>query len=715
MATFNLNKFIKEAMGAQWGVYRTDKSRGRGGDYLWWSLQEIDNGSRSWKKWLSICPTLETAYLQAKSFYIKKKRDFTYRYTSNPKEVDKYFKVYLGYNPSYGAYMCSIGPYVGEKPVDAKNRFSYFTQRFQNVDEKSLQESFQKYCAGSLEPFKDVLSMDDLSMDIAMGSDIDDKSGNVKWEHVTLPSLTSPEAREVFSHGPIQGQESKIYLNNSGKAKVINSAIQKYNMGDRVNMAINFVSGAKGVSEEQIRSILNNPSPENPKNETDILNDVIIQLQSFFPFSLREQAQAGGWSDILEQTVNNVAEKLRMTSEQVWEMINRANTSSSAIRESNALLNKITKELNKAKKQMIKSNTPKARDDEATIQEKERKLAIANSIVWLPTLQEMAHASSGQQIPLVLQIRTSQKSMLKIKLELLEAIISNGTQNLQAIADQMTNKREKQSTVAQGKVWTTEDVQSWIDYFNQERQVPDGHGGFITKTYEDLKNETLQIMSDTSSKDEDADIEETAEVSDSDSEDPSGTSNSSDPNQQNVVLHGSFDSFDQACKMANLYFVDMEHSGIDTKTRALRDANLYQSPPAIFARDSDVENVNSEDLTRARQSTSEEAKAKHYMSHYPGANRTKLISKNKWEEIAGPKSTKKDKNNIPSPNVQEPVVTTEPSETKENDDHIVPSTMLSLSKNIVNNLIKISSSLKNEGKIKEANEINKIINKYNRT
>jgi hypothetical protein len=109
--------------------------------YFWFNLQDILNGnSEEWKRLESLNPSLKRFIYQAQSRYDHFSKIFQDRYNVSNEMVKKMYKMYVSYHPAYGAYMLGVGPYVGEKDADDRNKFGYFTMRFASTESESLMD-----------------------------------------------------------------------------------------------------------------------------------------------------------------------------------------------------------------------------------------------------------------------------------------------------------------------------------------------------------------------------------------------------------------------------------------------------------------------------------------------------------------------------------------------------------------------------------------------
>ena len=699
MMTFNLKKFVIEAAGTQWGIHRTDPTR-NGGEYYWWLLDDVIAGqNRSWNQWVNTNPSLRNVASECNAFQIRMLRRLERRYNLPAAQVKQFFKVYIGYNPSFGAYMCSIGPYIGDKPADEHNRFSFFTKRYQRADQNTVEASFAKYVDEKLSMFKDVVTPADFQMNLAVADTVDPETGNKTFRYTNVPDMTGQSAQMLMHNAPLQGQLTEYGLNSRGKAKIMRASIQKFGLQEQFNNAVAMVAREENKTPEQIQQDIDTGAMSTARGygraantEITIADRVGEKMECFFPYIIRSQAEQGGWQDVLDRAIGMVAERSHLTPEQVWSALSTRMTRNQAgqmtIAETVAnrqketlrlqLTQQVTKSVNEIKKNMLRDAKIKPRsDDEATQQQKAHMQEIADRISFLPSLQELGMKGSGQQIPLALDQKTIQKSMLKLKKEILEKFVASSPDdttplNVHDIAVSMSASRAGKKTRSLGHEWTDDDIQYWVDQINEERQeVPEGQP---PKTYAQILDETNR------------------EIGEMD-----------DP-----VYGGSFKDFDTTCRMASLYFAESTYEQIDPVTRAVKKISVRHAP-AIFSRDPEEPNYSSADLTALRQGQDTGGSTQGTGGAAAEEVDLGVVRQTPQPQEAVPQET------TPSVPPSTPEATETQPEVEEELDPAVappPRPIRKIFKNTLQTLIKMSSELKQQGKYTASEEINKIVRKY---
>ena len=226
---FNLFKHClqKEAMG-----YSHLKSRD---PYEWWDYEElVGGGDERWNAWLrsdrSLSDVLRDANQFRQKIFLNIRR--TYPGVTDPSSV---FKTYIGYHPSYGAYMCSIGPYFslggghGQTHVvsEAIDKFGYFIIRKRKSSQEEIMDSVRKNIENYMSTYGVDIEPSDMQLIIkAPGGSYDPSKKRQKKqirEVVTNLDPNSQEAQDFFERAPIAGEGSQFGLNTRGLEKVIRS------------------------------------------------------------------------------------------------------------------------------------------------------------------------------------------------------------------------------------------------------------------------------------------------------------------------------------------------------------------------------------------------------------------------------------------------------------------------------------------------------------
>lgn len=166
---FNLAEHkLVEAM-AKWQVYRAQ--------YIWWDYEELEQYKdvdpsqiedpevakriRRWQKISNQDPSVQNVFADAQDFRGKDKEDNPAKkypvgiynklrrlYGMSDEEIEQVAKTYIGYDPHYGGFICSVGPYAPKESFDAlaknqtpKHNFSFYTLPITRTDMDSVVNS----------------------------------------------------------------------------------------------------------------------------------------------------------------------------------------------------------------------------------------------------------------------------------------------------------------------------------------------------------------------------------------------------------------------------------------------------------------------------------------------------------------------------------------------------------------------------------------------
>ena len=156
MRMFNLSSHnIKEAMGEVWQQSREN--------YVWWDYNDIMNGDETWSEWVGRERSLSDVLREASHFRSRKNYEIAYRFGLRVQEVSKLFKTFIGYHPMHGAYICSVGPYLG-LIGEAQNKFGFFIKRLRTASQDEVMDSVRKNIENYMDAFGVDLDPSDLQL-----------------------------------------------------------------------------------------------------------------------------------------------------------------------------------------------------------------------------------------------------------------------------------------------------------------------------------------------------------------------------------------------------------------------------------------------------------------------------------------------------------------------------------------------------------------------
>ena len=247
MKKFNLAEFIikKEAMGYTRQRYRDQ--------YEWWDYEELMGGADDrWQEWVRTDRSLSDVLRDAGQIRNKLSRRLMGLYGLPLSEIPKIFKTYIGYHPTYGAYICSIGPYLGSTFESSQDKFGYFIIRKRKSSREEMMDAVGKNINKYTRDYGIAIEPSDLQFVVKAPAGEYDPSRarqrkNIREVVVNLDP-ESPEGRDFYERAPIAGEGSSIGLNAKGLEKVIRGQ-----WGPLYEQAVREISQREGISEDEVR------------------------------------------------------------------------------------------------------------------------------------------------------------------------------------------------------------------------------------------------------------------------------------------------------------------------------------------------------------------------------------------------------------------------------------------------------------------------------
>ena len=256
MSDFNLGEWlIQEAMGSQRMENRDA--------YYWWDYEELKSEpDEDWATWSEAEPGLNDVLKDAEAFRGGVFRKLRLEYGMTNSEILLVFKTYIGFQPSLGAYICSIGPYIGKKFEDSKNKFGFYLHK----KRKSTREdvlgvvtlNIQKYA----EAYGIEMDASDFRFVVVSPKDYDDSRLKQEDKNIveTISNLTenSREFADFSNRQPIIGEGSRAEPNARGLNKVMAVLSENGNWGTLVEEAMADQAASRGLSDRQLSTLANN-------------------------------------------------------------------------------------------------------------------------------------------------------------------------------------------------------------------------------------------------------------------------------------------------------------------------------------------------------------------------------------------------------------------------------------------------------------------------
>lgn len=242
--------------------------------YSWWDYEDLASGKapnlEEWNTSVSSEPSLTGIVNEALSQRVKKIRGCHLMYGLPMDLASKMVKTYIGYSPAYGGYICQIGPYVNETAgnviPEAIGRFNFYVMRKRKSTPEAVAESVANKIKEFSKHFKnmtDVVSFEpsDFSYDVKIKTEQEVKEeiggnsdGDKKVKHRVPPyrhldtlDPNDPNVQDFFKSPPIEGQNTGLSLNARGYIKIL-----KQYLGTWYSNVVSEQMTAKNKTEEEI-------------------------------------------------------------------------------------------------------------------------------------------------------------------------------------------------------------------------------------------------------------------------------------------------------------------------------------------------------------------------------------------------------------------------------------------------------------------------------
>lgn len=238
MSYFNLNEmflskaeaYIKKYVEAMGTTHQKNRDQ-----YRWWDYEElISSPDEDWSSWVSTDSSLGDVLSDAKSYRGKALQKINETYGLSISDATKLVKTYIGYHPSYGGYICQIGPYIskgfwhGEGHIveQAVDKFAYFVIRKRKSTPQEISKSLLKNIESYKTNFNVQFEPSDFSLIVMAPTGEFDPSrerqtNKTVRERVESLDPSDPRTKEFFNRAPITGEGTHLSLNARGYDKLL--------------------------------------------------------------------------------------------------------------------------------------------------------------------------------------------------------------------------------------------------------------------------------------------------------------------------------------------------------------------------------------------------------------------------------------------------------------------------------------------------------------
>ena len=251
MKLFNsLSYFIKEAMGAR--AYQKREQ------YDWWNIEELSRGSAAltesqekWNELAQIDVNLNDVLVEARVRRHNQIRKLVDDFHVPRDIATRSIKTFIGYEPQYGAYIVSVGPYIGRKFEDAEgeSRFGYFVLRKSKLDEDKINGMIATKIKLYMNKFGVQLEPGDLQFARKAYDELDPNRENQSTavrELIVSLDPNNPDRRDLQQRAPMFSSGS-IGPNARGMEKILRAR-----WGALYDRVIDQTAASMNISREEV-------------------------------------------------------------------------------------------------------------------------------------------------------------------------------------------------------------------------------------------------------------------------------------------------------------------------------------------------------------------------------------------------------------------------------------------------------------------------------
>lgn len=464
---FNLKKSLQQIKMAMAEVYE-DRP------YEWFTVDQIKGNDPEWTKWITGHGTykdskgvvhktkqnksLVNAVASALNSYYAKKLLFRSRYGASDEEVDTFYKFVIGYSPFRGMRSCGVGPYT------AKDEAWAFAKQKMKENGLTLQTPTI---------MEDLLTLSKNHPVPTLPPDLDaEDKVNKKNPLVINYKLQIRHKRELLEvRADLMNKFSSFEktfnkIDRSEMNKGINSYMQRllnefgimFDKDTDIGIVVkSFDPDPKNIgkideSADWISTEFESLNPNDPKGKKLFDSGIMPGVGTFLKLNPRginklfqKFAQEGNWSDLYEKAINMIAVANGKTVEETRVLV----------AEDKKFSDMLFNELKNIENELNKKVPPDPRA-------KLMKLIHKTNVKDPPKM--------GAQQAQTYRVGMAQRSILELKKELLEAVVKIGTDDPVKVAAAIASGRATQHTKAKGML-NAEFIPQWLNAIRSEDEA----------------------------------------------------------------------------------------------------------------------------------------------------------------------------------------------------------------------------------------------------
>jgi len=458
---FNLKKSFQQIKQAMAHVYENKP-------YEWFRIDQIEENDPEWTKWITGGGTytdaqgvvrktksnksLINAVASARNAYYAKKLLFRARYGVSDEQVNTFYKFFIGYSPFKGMRSCGVGPYT------AKSEAWSFAKKKMQESGISLQSPT---ILEDLLKLSENLPLPELPPEL----NPEDK-GNAKDPLVKNYKLQVRHKRELLEvradlmnkFAPFEKTYNKI--DRAEMDKGINIYLQKiikefgplFDESDVGIVIKSFDPDKKNVGKvdenaKWINTEFESIDPNNPEGKKLMDSGIMPGVGTFLKLNskginklFQKYAKDGGWTDLYEHAMEAIAQVNGKTVEETKSLVATDRNFSQMF----------LTQLDNIRAELIKKKDPRA------------ALLSVTSKTNIKDPPKM-----GAQIPQTYRISKAQRSILDLKVELLKAIVQVDSDDPEKVAQTIKANRKARKTKATGEL-NAEFIPAWLNAIKSE-------------------------------------------------------------------------------------------------------------------------------------------------------------------------------------------------------------------------------------------------------
>jgi hypothetical protein len=237
MNIFNLSEYQHDKMlnYVKRYVEAMGSTRQRNRDkYAWWDFENLKSSAPDeWQTSIKTDPSLSSVLGDAGVERGKAIRTLERFYGISRNKAAELVKTYVGYHPSYGAYLCQIGPYISEGWIfgkehivpEAINKFEFYVWRKRKSSAEEIAASLANNIEKYIKNFGIEFDPSDFKLVVKEPSDeFNPESERQKKKTVEeIPNLdpNNPITQDFYRRSPITGVGSYFDFNSKGYEKIL--------------------------------------------------------------------------------------------------------------------------------------------------------------------------------------------------------------------------------------------------------------------------------------------------------------------------------------------------------------------------------------------------------------------------------------------------------------------------------------------------------------